>query len=149
MTEPIKAGVTWQTAAGEFEDCAKGGVWQNGRPMKITPSNRDEWMAAACAVVSALLLFAMFPPLEWTWAAGVALVPLLVMARHSSLKRTLKMGWIGGFLFWLLSVRWLTHVTVAGWIFLSAYCALYLLPGFLLVNRLGNSVCLGIVEVRP
>jgi apolipoprotein N-acyltransferase len=119
----------------EIEDCGLGGVWQNGRPMKITPSSREEWMAAACAVVSALLLFAVFPPLEWTWTAWVALVPLLVMARRAPAKLAQRMGWIAGFLFWLLSVRWLTHVTVFGWIFLSAYCALYLLPAVWLANR--------------
>jgi apolipoprotein N-acyltransferase len=103
--------------------------------MKIVPSSRDEWMAAACAVVSALLLFAVFPPLEWTWAAGVALVPLLVMARRAPEQMAQKMGFTAGFLFWLLSIRWLTHVTVVGWIFLSAYCALYMLPAVRLANR--------------
>ena len=92
-------------------------------------------MAAACAAASALLLFAVFPPLEWTWAAGVALVPLFVMARRAPARRALKMGFTAGFLFWLLDIRWLTHVTVAGWIFLSAYCALYFLPAVWLVNR--------------
>lgn len=103
--------------------------------MKIAPSSRAEWIAAACAVASGLLLFAVFPPLEWTWAAGVALVPLLGMARRVPGRMAARMGWLAGFLFWLLSVRWLTHVTVAGWIFLSAYCALYVLPAIGLANR--------------
>ncbi len=92
-------------------------------------------MAAACAAASGLLLFAVFPPLEWTWAAGVALVPLLVMARRAPARMAMKMGFAAGFLFWLLSIRWLTHVTVGGWIFLSAYCALYVLPAVWLANR--------------
>ena len=103
--------------------------------MKIVPSSRDEWMAAACAVVSALLLYAVFPPLEWTWAAGVALVPLFVMARRAPAQMTRKMGFAAGFLFWLLSIRWLTHVTVLGWIFLSACCTLFMLPAVRLANR--------------
>ena len=45
------------------------------------------------------------------------------------------MGGLAGFLFWLLSVRWLTHVTVVGWIFLSAYCAVYFLPAIWMANR--------------
>ena len=106
-----------------------------GGPMKITPSNRSEWLAAAAAVASALLLAAVFPPLEWTWAAGIALVPLFVMARHLPARTALRLGYAAGFLFWLLDIRWLTHVTVAGWIFLSAYCALYFLPALWLVNR--------------
>ena len=90
--------------------------------MKIAPSSREEWIAAACAVATGLLLFAVFPPLEWTWAAGVALAPLLAMARRAPARMALRMGWIAGFLFWLLSIRWLTHVTVLGWFGLSAYC---------------------------
>ncbi len=50
--------------------------------MKIVPSNRDEWLAAACAVATGLLLYASFAPLEWTWGTWVALVPLFVMARR-------------------------------------------------------------------
>ena len=103
--------------------------------MKITPSSRAEWMAAACAAASALLLFAVFPPLEWTWAAWIALVPLFVMARRVPGRMALKMGYAAGFLFWLLSIRWLTHVTVAGWIGLCAYCALFVLPAVWMANR--------------
>lgn len=103
--------------------------------MKITRSSRIEWNAAAAAVASGLLLFAVFPPLEWTVAAGVALVPLLAMARRVPARMALKMGGTAGFLFWLLSIRWLTHVTVTGWMLLSAYCALFFLPGVRLANR--------------
>ena len=118
--------------------------------MKLTSSSRGEWMAAAGAGTTALLLAAAFAPLEWAWAAGVALVPLLVAARRGPAGRALKMGALAGFLFWLLSIRWLTHVTVAGWIFLSAYCALYVLPAAWLANRwrgggLGFAAALAVV----
>lgn len=103
--------------------------------MKLTPSSRTEWMAAACAAASALLLYAAFPPREWTWAAWIALVPLLVVARRVPGRMALKMGYAAGALFWLLSIRWLTHVTVAGWLGLSAYCALYFLPAVWMANR--------------
>lgn len=92
-------------------------------------------MAAVCAVVSALLLYAVFPPLEWTGAVWAALVPLLIMVRRIPERLALRMGFLTGFLFWLLSIRWLTHVTVAGWILLSAYCALFFLPAVWLANR--------------
>ena len=92
-------------------------------------------MAAACAIASGLLLYAVFAPLEQAWAGGVALVPLFVAARRIPARLALETGFTAGFLFWLLSLRWLTHVTVAGWIFLSAYCALYVLPAVWLANR--------------
>ena len=103
--------------------------------MKILRSNPAEWTAAACAGASGLLLFAAFPPLEWTWAAWAALVPLLVMARQVPARTALKMGFVASLLFWLLSLRWLTHVTVLGWLAVSAYCALYVLPAVWLANR--------------
>ena len=112
-----------------------GRVWQNVGPMNLTPSNRTEWMAAACAVASGLLLFSVFSPLEWAWAAGVALVPVMGMARRAPFKMAMRMGWMSGFLFWLLSIRWLTHVTVLGWVFMGAYCALFVLPAIWVANR--------------
>lgn len=120
-----------------------------GRPMSITPSSRTEWMAAAAAAASGLLLFAAFPPLEWTWAAFVALAPLLALARRVSPRMARKLAFAAMFLFWLLSIQWLTHVTVAGWIFLSAYCALFALPAIRLANRwrggaLGFAAVLGV-----
>ena len=106
-----------------------------GPPMRIESSSRDEWAAAACAVVSSLLLAAAFPPLEWTGAAFVALAPLFAMARRASARCTLRMGFLSSYAFWLLGIRWLTHVTVGGWIFLSAYCALFSLPALWVAHR--------------
>ncbi|MDD4340644.1 MAG: apolipoprotein N-acyltransferase [Kiritimatiellae bacterium] len=104
--------------------------------MNLVASRRDEWMAAGGALVTALLWAAVFPPLEWTWAAWVALVPLLVMVRGlGDGRRALRLAWVAGFLHWLLAVRWLTHVTVGGWMVLAAYCALYVLPPVWLARR--------------
>ena len=103
--------------------------------MKIQRSSPAEWRAAACAVATGLLLFAAFPPLEWTWAAWVALVPLWIMARQVPGRTALKMAFVAGGLFWLLSLRWLTHVTVLGWLAVCAYCAIYLLPAAFAANR--------------
>ncbi|HQF20986.1 MAG TPA: hypothetical protein PLT37_07070, partial [Kiritimatiellia bacterium] len=91
--------------------------------MKITPATRLEWLAALGAALTAGLLQAVFAPLEWTACAWVALVPLLVVARLVPGRLALKMGFVAGGLFWLISIRWLTQVTVLGWVALSAYCA--------------------------
>ena len=103
--------------------------------MKIQRSTSAEWTAAACAAASGLLFFAAFPPLEWTWAAWVALVPLWIMARQVPARLALKMGFAAGLLFWLLSMSWLTNVTVLGWLAVCAYCAIYFLPATLAANR--------------
>ena len=103
--------------------------------MKLVRSTREEWVAAGSAAATGLLLYAAFPPLEWTWAAWCALVPLQISARRMEEGRALRMGYLAGLLFWLLSIRWLTRVTVAGWIGLSGYCALYVLPTALFARR--------------
>ena len=118
--------------------------------MKVQRSSSAEWTAAACAAASGLLLFAAFPPLEWTWAAWVALMPLWVMARQVPTRLALKMGFAAGLLFWLLSLNWLTNVTALGWLAVCAYCAIYFLPATLAASRwrgggLGFAAALAIV----
>lgn len=100
-----------------------------GAAMRLKASTTREWLGAGGAALSALLWTALYAPREWAWAAGVALVPLLWMARRAeSNRQALRFGWAAGFLHWLLAIRWLTNVTVGGWVALSAYCALYVLP---------------------
>ena len=40
-------------------------------------------------------------------------------------RRAFALGFAAGFAFWIVTVHWLWYVTVAGWIALAAYCALY------------------------
>lgn len=96
--------------------------------MKLRASSTLEWRAALAAVMSGLLLVVVFAPWEWTWAAGIALVPLLTVARRGPGRLALQSGLVTGLLFWLISIRWLTQVTVAGWLFLAGYGALFFLP---------------------
>lgn len=77
------------------------------------------------AVLSGVLLAASYPPLEWRELAWLAFVPLLLAIRQASPRRALQLGCVAGAVFWLLNIWWLTRVTVAGWIALSLYCALY------------------------
>ncbi len=108
-------------------------------------------MAAGCAAAAGGLWAAVFPPLEWTWAAWGALAPLWVMARRAASDRqALRLGGAAGFLHWLLAIRWLTHVTVGGWIVLAAWCALFVLPPVWLARRwrgggLGFAAALAVV----
>ena len=86
------------------------------------------------AVSSGLLLFAAFPPLEWRNAAWVALAPLLLAARFVPVRRAALLALLSGAVFWLPSIAWLTRVTVAGWIILSLYSALYFIPFAVLLS---------------
>lgn len=103
--------------------------------MKLEKPIRFEWMAAAGALAGALLLFAAFAPLAKGGAAWVALALLWLPARLLPMRKALFMGWAGLFVFWLLSIRWLTNVTTIGWVLLCAYCALYVWPTLLLASK--------------
>ncbi|MFA7332727.1 MAG: apolipoprotein N-acyltransferase [Kiritimatiellia bacterium] len=83
------------------------------------------------AVLTGLLLFAAFPPLEWPALAWVALVPLLIVSATSAPRAAFRAGFLAGMVFWLPSIVWLTRVTLVGWFFLGLYCALFL-AGFAL-----------------
>ncbi len=78
------------------------------------------------AGVSGFLLFTAFPPLEWSEAAWLALVPLLLALRTAPPAEAARLGFIAGVVFWLLSTCWMTHVTFFGWIALASYCAAYI-----------------------
>jgi apolipoprotein N-acyltransferase len=83
--------------------------------------------ADIAAALSGGLLSASFAPLEAAEAAWIALVPLLIAARFAeSTRAAFRLGFLGGSVFWLTSIWWLSRVTYVGWITLSLYCALYI-----------------------
>lgn len=89
----------------------------------------------AAVVVSAVILWSSFPPaMPGSDGAWFALVPLLLVVRHAAPRRAFRLGFLGGGVFWLLSLTWLWQLihnngpwplVLLGYIGLSAYCALY------------------------
>ena len=84
---------------------------------------------------SAFLLVSAYPPYGSAESAWAALIPLLLIARHSTPKQSLRYGFAAGTLFWLTSLSWLLSLSntggplplvAVGWILLSLYCALYI-----------------------
>ncbi len=68
-------------------------------------------MNLALSLASAILLILVFPRLEWTWLAPVALAPILIAcARESSWKRRFLWGWASGFVFWFGVCYWIQFV---------------------------------------
>ena len=97
--------------------------------------DRGLWLRLAAVVVSALILWSVFPPAP-LGSDGVwfALVPLLLVIRHTSPRRAFWLGWLGGTVFWLLSLTWLWRLiwndgpwplVVFGHVALAGYCGLY------------------------
>ncbi len=90
------------------------------------PRARRSWLPDVLLILAAaLLIWLSFPPANLGPAAWIALVPLLIVVARAPLKRALLLTGLGGWLFFLVSLYWLWYVTIAGWIALAFYCALY------------------------
>ncbi|MBI4597754.1 MAG: apolipoprotein N-acyltransferase [Candidatus Omnitrophica bacterium] len=77
-------------------------------------------------MASAVLLALPCLQLKLFWLAWFALVPwLLLLAQSPQPRVAFWWSWLVGFLFFLGSGWWLIHVTVVGWLLMSAYLALY------------------------
>ncbi len=110
-------------------------------------TRRIAWLRLAAAVVAGALLGLAFPKPGW---AGLAwLGPGLLFVGGLGLRPgvAFRYGWLAGFIQGLITLRWLLHIpfpagAVAGWLALSAYCAVY--PALWLwlvlrVNALGGA----------
>ncbi len=95
-------------------------------------------VAIALATCTGILLFSAFPPLEWAWAAWLALVPLGLAVAGRRLGEASALSFWAGLVFWIPSLWWIHRVTIAGWIALSAYCALYMIPPAWVFAELGR-----------
>ncbi len=68
-------------------------------------------LCAGGAVLTGLLLAALFPPLGWSALAPVALTPLLyAMAHEPRPLRRLLSGWLSGAVFWICVCHWIREV---------------------------------------
>ena len=77
------------------------------------------------AALSGLLLIAAFPGFNQPWCAWVALVPWLWALRGLRPWQAFGLSYLAGLVFGLGSLWWLIHVTLAGWVILCLYLALF------------------------
>jgi apolipoprotein N-acyltransferase len=95
--------------------------------------------ALMAGLASGLLLWASFPPVEWSALAWVALVPLFWLVTVSEIRLKAYLGaWLGGLVFWLLALQWLTLLDIGGltgWIVMSLLFSFWW-PLFLGVARI-------------
>lgn len=59
------------------------------------------------AMLSGLSLAASFPRMDQYWLAWIGLVPLLVAVRGVAPRRAAALGWIAGFVFFLVTIYWI------------------------------------------
>lgn len=79
----------------------------------------------AAAVVSGLLLFGAFPPLDWGWLAFVALVPLLWAWRDQRPRRAALYGFVAGLVFFTALLSWISYFGIVALVPLVAAMAAY------------------------
>lgn len=99
------------------------------------------WPAAAGIAGGSLLLWASFPPWNFSPLAWVALVPLVMMVRLRDLPRRHGLAaWLGGLVFYLPALQWLRlgdPTMYLAWFALSIYLAC-LFPLFVGLCRLAT-----------
>jgi len=110
-------------------------------PEFIRRMRRRDLLLLAGAALSGVLMSFSFAPLELADTAWFALIPLILVCSWVAPREAVRLGWLAGLVFWLVSMYWLTRVTYFGWLLLSAYCAIYFIPVSLIsswwINRFG------------
>jgi apolipoprotein N-acyltransferase len=90
---------------------------------------RRNYYPIGAAVLSGVLLALSFVPWNLGMMAWIAWIPLLIYVLPTdpaqSCPHPFRLGFITGWVFWLMTIYWLVHVTVLGMIALTAYLALY------------------------
>lgn len=102
----------------------------------MTARLREAVVPGLVVAAGALALALAFPGTDWSGAAWVALAPLITLALMRPSRTALALGWLGGFLFFLILLRWLDFTfrvySAIPWpltwfptMLLAAYCGLY------------------------
>ncbi len=77
------------------------------------------------AILSGLLLFASFPPLDLGWLGWVALTPLVLAIHRRPLRQALGLGYLAGLVGFGGILSWIRVFGLLPWLLLTAYLALY------------------------
>ena len=100
----------------------------------ILRSGKRNLFCGIAAVVSALLLWAAYPPHSETFIILVALVPLIAVSRLCAPRVSAVSFFLSGLCYWVLALSWMPAIiknngpwplVVLGWFALASYCALY------------------------
>jgi apolipoprotein N-acyltransferase len=69
------------------------------------------------AIASAVLLWLSFPPADCGYFAWFALAPLFLLIRSDRPRREIYLAaWLGGEVFWLLSIEWVRRTDPSAWL---------------------------------
>ncbi len=101
-------------------------------------------------IVTGILLALSFPPFDLVFLPFVALVPLLLFVeRAQSTRQLLWGGALGGLVFWVALLYWVSIFSVAGFIALMVYLTLFFLFFVLGLEFLSNRASLPVWLIGP
>jgi apolipoprotein N-acyltransferase len=86
---------------------------------------RSNGINLALTLATVLLYSALFPPIEISWLAFIALVPWLMLILRCGPREQFVFSSLAGLGFYLLNVTWIVPITIPGYISMSIYLALY------------------------
>jgi len=75
--------------------------------------------------LTVLAFSAIFPPVDWTFLAFVALVPWLIVVQQATQRAQLAISFFAGLASCLINSLWGLPITIPGYISMSIYLALY------------------------
>jgi apolipoprotein N-acyltransferase len=113
------------------------------------PVLQSPWLPIFGSILSGILLALAFPGFGNPTVIFVALVPLMFAVQSASVKKAAWLGLLSGFVFFLMSLSWLSNLTdrvegiglqlsaMLGYAMLALYCALYFIP-FAIAVALGT-----------
>src|SRR5207245_2893597 len=108
--------------------------------MADTPIPAAPGRVLAPALATGVLWWACHFPLNWSWLAWVALVPLLTLVRSPARPARIYLAaWLGGMVFYWAVIQWMRYADFRmyfTWAALATYCALYVPLTIFLVRRL-------------
>src|SRR5437763_14267293 len=92
------------------------------------------------AILSGLLLYASFFPLNLGFLAWIALVPFMSLVRANARSRRIYFAaFVGGLFCYVPAIQWIrvAHPAMYGaWVFLSIVCSLFLVMTLALIRKL-------------
>ncbi|MFH0964550.1 MAG: apolipoprotein N-acyltransferase, partial [Planctomycetota bacterium] len=77
------------------------------------------------SIFSGLALAASFPSTDWNCLAWAGLIPFFIAVEGKGWRETFRIGYVGGAAFYWSLLYWLNNVTVAGFLVLTLYLAVY------------------------
>ena len=133
MRAPEAKGPSLDLPRPERADAAADIASRGADPRRIGTGaeiGRAGRIAVLLAALGAVLLWAAYPPLQWSAIAWLALWPwfCLIESPRSFRRRDYAVLYGAGLLFWLAVLHWLRlpyWATAFGWVALSAYLAVY------------------------